>query len=327
MNLVVGGAGYIGSHTVKRLVAAGEDVVVYDDLSSGHARAVDDVPLVKGALMDTALLRRTMKEYGVEAVIHFAAFCYVGESVEKPLAYYLNNVSGTFSLLEAMEAEGVKTIIFSSSAATYGVPGKVPITEDAPFAPINPYGRTKAAVEKALADMERAGALRYVALRYFNAAGADVEGKLGEWHDPETHLIPLAVASALGRRDGFVIFGDGYDTPDGTCVRDYIHVDDLAEAHVLALSRLRGGCESGAFNLGNGKGFSIRQVIDTVRKVAGLDFPVTVGPPRPGDPPVLVADAARARSDLCWSPRYGDLETIVATAYRWLASHPRGYES
>ncbi len=327
MILVLGGAGYIGSHTVKRLLRHGRSVLVYDDLSQGHAEAVSGIPFVKGDIGDTDLLARTMKERDVKAVIHFAAHCYVGESVEKPLKYYGNNVAGTLCVLDAMQRARVDKIIFSSSAAVYGIPSRVPITEDLPKDPINPYGRTKLIMEQMLADFERAYGTRYTALRYFNAAGADGEGVLGEWHDPETHIIPLACAAALGRRKSFSIYGNSYDTPDGTCIRDYIHVDDLAEAHVLALERLMEGGESISLNLGNGEGFSVREVVETVRRVSGRDFTVEVAPPRPGDPGVLVADAAKAGQELGWTCRSPDLDGIVKTAYDWLEKRPKGYSS
>jgi len=327
MILVLGGAGYIGSHTVKRLLTEGMDVVVYDDLRHGHREAINGVPLVVGDINDVDQLRQTLRQYKVDAVIHFAALCYVGESVEQPLHYYNNNVVGTLRALESMLAEETKYIIFSSSAAVYGVPAKIPITEDVPRHPINPYGSTKSMMEQILRDFDRAYGIRFTALRYFNAAGADLEGQLGEWHDPESHLIPLAVEAALGRRDSFTIFGDDYDTPDGTCVRDFIHVDDLAQAHVKALKRLQNGAESASFNLGNGSGFSVREVLDVVREVSGRDFAVKVGPQRAGDPPTLVADATLAIKELGWSQKCSDLQTIVQTAYSWLERHPKGYAS
>jgi len=325
MILVLGGAGYIGSHIVKRLVNDGQPVVVYDDLSQGHEEAIAGVPLVRAEIGDTPRLRQAIVDHGVESVIHFAAFCYVGESVDEPLRYYRNNVVGSVSVLEAMRAEGVKRIIFSSSAATYGIPKTVPIPETEPQQPINPYGRTKLMIEQVMADSDAAWGLRYTALRYFNAAGADVEGRLGEWHDPETHLIPLACYAALGTIPAFTIHGGDYDTPDGSCVRDFIHVDDLADAHVRALRRLESGAPSRSFNLGNGEGFSVRQVAEAVRRLSGKDFSIVTGPPRPGDPPVLVADASSARTELGWTPRHSDLDTIVRTSWRWLETHPRGY--
>ena len=327
MILVLGGAGYIGSHVVKRLMADKKEVVVYDDLSQGHEEAIEGVPFVRGAIGDTALLRQTIREHGVKSAMHFAAFCYVGESVEKPLKYYWNNVAGSVSVLEAMRAEGVERIIFSSTAATYGIPATVPIAEPEPQEPINPYGRSKLMVEQVMADSAAAWGLRFTALRYFNAAGADVDGRLGEWHDPETHLIPRACYAALGMIPSFTIHGGDYDTPDGSCVRDFIHVDDLADAHVRALNRLESGAPSRSFNLGNGEGFSVREVADAVRRISGKDFSVVTGPPRPGDPPVLVADAAAARAELGWTPRDSDLDRIVRTAWNWLEKHPRGYRS
>lgn len=325
MNLILGGAGYIGSHTVKLLKKRGEPVMVYDDLSQGHRRAVTDVPLITGDVNDTDKLRDLMISHRVESVIHFAAFCYVGESVLDPGRYYHNNVSGMVSVLNAMKEAEVPRIIFSSSAATYGDPDTVPIQEDAPLRPINPYGRTKLMMEQMMADYEKAYGIRYTALRYFNAAGADAEGSLGEWHDPETHLIPLAIYAALGIRDTFTVYGDSYDTPDGSCIRDFIHVDDLAAAHYLALTRLRDGAESRSLNLGNGTGYSVKEVVDKVREVSGKDFEVVIGPVRPGDPPSLVADSKNAEQVLDWRQAHPSLDEIVTTAYRWLEKHPTGY--
>ncbi len=325
MILILGGAGYIGSHAVKHLTARGEEVVVYDDLSQGHREAVSQAELVVGDVNDTALLAEVCRSRGVDSIIHFAAFCYVGESVKKPDKYYRNNVSGMVSVLNAMVDASVKRIIFSSSAAVYGNPPKDPVPEDSPLKPINPYGRTKLMMEQMMADYEMAYGIQYAALRYFNAAGADCEGRLGEWHDPETHLIPLAVFAALGIRERLTIFGDSFDTPDGTCVRDYIHVDDLAEAHILALNRLRDGADSFALNLGNGEGYSVKEVADRVRKVSGKDYTVKIGPPRPGDPPSLVADSKLAEETLGWRQEHPSLEEIVRTAYRWLQKHPKGY--
>ncbi|MBU0753779.1 MAG: UDP-glucose 4-epimerase GalE [Planctomycetes bacterium] len=325
MNLILGGAGYIGSHTVKRLKRRGEEVLVYDDLSQGHRAAVGQIPLVVGDVNDTDKLCRVMTEHHVDSVIHFAAFCYVGESVKVPGKYYHNNVSGMVSVLNAMVAAKVPRIIFSSSAATYGVPEKGPIREDAPLNPINPYGRTKLMMEQMMADYETAHGISYTALRYFNAAGADAEGELGEWHDPETHLIPLAIYAALGLKKNVTLFGDQYDTPDGFCVRDFIHVDDLAEAHILALDRLRDGGKSRPFNLGNGQGYSVKEVAEKVREVSGREFEVKIGPARPGDPPSLVADARLAERELHWKQAHPSLDEIVTTAYRWLERHPAGY--
>lgn len=325
MILVLGGAGYIGSHTVKRLKARNEKVAVYDDLSQGHPQSVPETELIIGDVNDTEKLYKVFKEKKVEAVIHFAAFCYVGESVEHPAKYYHNNVSGMVSVLNAMVRADVKRIIFSSSAATYGVPERVPISEDTPTAPINPYGRSKLMMEQMMADYEHAYGMQYTPLRYFNAAGADAEGILGEWHDPETHLIPLAIYAALGLCDSLTVFGDTFDTPDGSCIRDYIHVDDLADAHILALDRLRDGGKSRAFNLGNGEGYSVKEVAEAVRRISGKDYKVVIGPKRAGDPPSLVADPSMAVKELGWKQQHPDLDDIVTTAYQWLEKHPTGY--
>ncbi|MFH1998321.1 MAG: UDP-glucose 4-epimerase GalE [Planctomycetota bacterium] len=325
MILVLGGAGYIGSHTVKRLKALNEKVAVYDDLSQGHLQAVPDTELIVGDVNDTEKLEKVFREKKVDSVIHFAAFCYVGESVQHPAKYYHNNVVGMVSVLNAMQKAGVKRIIFSSSAATYGVPAKVPISEDTLTAPINPYGRSKLMMEQMMGDYEHAYGIRYTALRYFNAAGSDAEGVLGEWHDPETHLIPLAIYAALGLRDRLTVFGDTFNTPDGSCIRDYIHVDDLADAHILALNRLRDGAESRTFNLGNGAGYSVKEVAETVRRVSGKEFKVEIGPKRAGDPPSLVADPSLAQKELGWKQRHPTLDDIVTTAYRWLEKNPSGY--
>jgi len=274
MILVLGGAGYIGSHTVKQLKLKGYDVVVYDDLSQGHKQAVLGADLVIGDVLNNKKLIETLKAYRVDSIIHFAAFCYVGESVTNPDKYYRNNVSGMVSVLNAMKETGVKNIIFSSSAATFGEPKKVPIAVDDPQNPINPYGRTKLMMEQMMADYETAYGIHYTALRYFNAAGADKDGRLGEWHDPETHLIPLAIYAALGLIEKLTIYGDSFDTHDGTCIRDYIHVDDLADAHILSLERLMSGSESRCFNLGNGNGYSVKEVADSVRRISGKDYKV-----------------------------------------------------
>jgi UDP-glucose-4-epimerase GalE len=325
--LVAGGAGYIGSHAVKLLRAAGEQVVVYDDLSAGHREAVRiaGAPLEQGDIRDAARLAGVMRAYDVDAVMHFAALLSVGESVTDPAAYYDNNVTGTLAVLRAMVAAGVKHVIFSSTAATFGNPVETPITEDHPQRPINAYGETKLAVERALPHFERAYGIHWTALRYFNAAGADPDGGLGEDHDPEIHVIPRAVDAALGR-DSFAIYGDDYDTPDGTCLRDYVHVTDLAAAHRLALESLRAGGESAAYNLGNGQPISVREVIAAVERVSGRKVPVGRGARRPGDPAVLYASSERIRRRLGWRPAYEDIEVIVETAYRWREAHPHGYE-
>jgi UDP-glucose 4-epimerase len=315
--LVTGGAGYVGSHVVKALRADGVRCVVLDNLSRGRRELVQDADLVVGNVADTALVRRIIDEHHVSAVMHFAAYAYVGESATDPLAYYANNVTATINLLRAMTESGVDRIVFSSTCATYGVPTTVPITEDHPQCPINPYGATKLAVERLLRDVGQAHGLRAVVLRYFNAAGADPSAAIGEWHVPETHLIPLALAAAAGDRDAVEIYGTDYPTADGTCVRDYIHVVDLAQAHVLGLRHLEAGQPSVTFNLGNGKGFSVREVIETVGTITGRPVPVRTVGPRPGDPPILVGSADRARARLGWRPRFDSLAAIVDTAWAW----------
>lgn len=315
--LVVGGAGYIGSHMVWLLGQRGVNAVTLDDLSSGHADAVTSGRLERGDMADRALLDRIFSSQRVDAVMHFASFIQVGESVEQPARYYRNNVLRTLDLLDAMRAHGVKHFIFSSTAAVFGEPAYTPIDERHPQQPINPYGRTKWMVEQVLADYDRAYGLRSVCLRYFNAAGAHPDGLLGERHDPETHLIPLVLQAASGRRAGIKVFGQDYDTPDGTCIRDYIHVMDLAEAHWLALQRLLQGGASGVFNLGNGGGYSVQQVIDVARAHTGREIALEYAPRRPGDPARLVADATLARQELGWVPQYPDLATLVAHAWRW----------
>jgi UDP-glucose-4-epimerase GalE len=322
--LVTGGAGYIGSHAVKALAAAGGRVVVYDDLSAGHRAAVRGAELVEGDIHDGARLRGVLREHRVDAVMHFAAWLSVGDSVKDPSGYYRNNVGGALSVLDAMVAEGVPHFVFSSTAAVFGNPEETPITESHPTRPINAYGETKLAVERALPHYERAYGLRSIALRYFNAAGADPDGELGEDHAPEQHLIPRAIDAALGR-DRFQVFGDDYDTPDGTCLRDYIHVTDLAAAHLLALDALRAGASSTRYNLGNGRPTSVRGVLDAVRRVSGRDVPFTMGPRRPGDPAVLYASSERIRGELGWRPAFEEIDTIVETAWRWRESHPHGY--
>ncbi|EHK58674.1 UDP-glucose 4-epimerase GalE [Allomesorhizobium alhagi] len=312
--LVAGGAGYIGSHTAKLLAKRGFEPVVYDNLSTGNRSAVRWGPFVHGDILDTAHFARTIGRHKPLAVIHFAASAYVGESVEDPAKYYRNNVSGTQSLLDACLAGGVDKIIFSSSCATYGVPALLPIREETPQRPINPYGRTKLIAEHMLHDYAAAGGLRYVALRYFNACGADPEGELGEWHDPETHLVPRALLAAAGGIPCLDIFGDDYETEDGTCVRDYIHVTDLARAHIMALEYLVGGGRSLALNLGTGRGSSIREVLDTVNRLTGRAVPIRINPRRAGDPPILYADPGLARKTLGFQPEYSDLDTIVRTA-------------
>jgi UDP-glucose 4-epimerase len=323
--LVTGGAGYIGSHTVRALVAREHDVVVLDNLSYGHRRAVPAERLVVGDLDDGALVERLIAEKRIEAVVHFAAFAYVGESVTHPARYYSNNLINSLGLLECCRKAGVTKFVFSSTCATYGTPNRVPIDESEKQLPINPYGNTKLAFERALADYAGAYPFGYCALRYFNAAGASPDGTIGEDHDPETHLIPLAVQAAQGKRPRLDIFGTDYPTPDGTCIRDYIHVDDLAAAHILALEKLEPGVQW-KFNVGVGRGFSVREVIRTVEEVSGLTVPVREGPRRAGDPPELVANADRIRRELGWAPRYTDLRPIVETAWNWHREHPSGFE-
>ena len=324
--LVTGGAGYVGSHAARLLNQSGHEVWVYDNLSQGHREAAIPGRLIVGELLDRKRLAELLREKRIEAVMHFAASALVGESVTNPAKYYQNNLVASLSLLDAMRDAGVSRIVFSSTTATYGAPRVVPITEDEPQQPINPYGFTKLAIERALSDYASAYGLAVAALRYFNAAGASPDGDLGEDHDPETHLIPLVLQVALGQREKIFIFGDDYPTPDGTCIRDYVHVDDLATAHLAALERLEPG-QMMRLNLGTGRGHSVREVVDTCRRVTGHPIPAEVSERRPGDPPELVADASRAFQQLQWQPRYADLETIVETAWRWHASHPRGFQS
>jgi len=319
--LVVGGAGYIGSHMCKYLAAHGHRPVVLDNLVYGHREAVQWGPFVQGSLSDGELLKRIFSDYTIEAVMHFAAYAYVGESVEDPLKYYRNNVIETLSLLQAMIEAEVRCFIFSSSCTVYGEPVEIPISETHPLDPVNPYGRTKRVVEQILDDFQAAYGVKYAVLRYFNAAGADPEGCIGEDHRPETHLIPLVLETALGRRDAIHIFGTDYPTPDGTCIRDYIHVEDLAQAHLLAVEWLQSE-NSGIFNLGNGLGYSVRQVIETARRVTGKPIPEINGDRRPGDPSALVGSSRLAKERLGWRPKYADLDTIVETAWRWHRDHP-----
>jgi UDP-glucose-4-epimerase GalE len=323
--LVTGGAGYIGSHTVKLLLARGHDVTVFDCLVYGHRQAVPPGCLVVGDLKDVELLDRVLAEKRIDAVVHFAAFAYVGESVRNPAKYYANNLVASLSLLDAVRRAGVAKFVFSSTCATYGVPTAVPITEDEKQLPINPYGNTKLAFERALADYAAAYPFGFCALRYFNAAGAAPDGNIGEDHDPETHLIPLVFQAATGKRPHVEIYGTDYPTSDGTCLRDYIHVDDLAEAHVLALEKIGPGSAL-RYNVGIGRGYSVREVIRTAEAVSGLRVPVKEGPRRAGDPAELVANADRIRRDLGWSPRYAELRPIMETAWNWHRTHPNGYE-
>jgi len=315
--LVIGGAGYIGSHMVRELLEQGFNPLVFDNLSTGHAWAVPGNRLIQGDLADTAALADLFTSHSFDAVMHFASFIQVGESVQAPLKYYQNNVANTLNLLAAMQQAGVCRFVFSSTAAVYGTPDHVPIAESAPLHPENPYGHSKLMIEQVLDDCEKAWGLRSACLRYFNAAGAHPAGGIGEAHEPESHLIPIILQVALGLREHISINGDDYPTPDGTCIRDYIHVCDLASAHTLALKHLLTGGESLACNLGNGKGYSIREVIEICRKVTGHPIPVRIGPRRAGDPARLVASADKAIATLGWQPQYADLETIVETAWRW----------
>ena len=315
--LVTGGAGYIGSHACKALARAGYLPVAYDNLTYGHASAAKWGPLERGDILDRVRLDEVISGYKPDAVMHFAAFAYVGESVTDPGKYYRNNVAGSLTLLEASRDHGIARFVFSSTCATYGIPDYLPIREETAQRPINPYGASKLMVERMLTDFGTAHDLRSIALRYFNAAGADPDNELGEDHEPETHLIPLVLDAASGRRPHVTIFGTDYETPDGTCVRDYIHVSDLADVHVKTLETLEGGASSGAYNLGNGRGFSVRQVLDTVERITGLAVPVRLGDRRAGDPAALVSDAAKARSELGWHPKLVDLEAIIRTAWAW----------
>jgi UDP-arabinose 4-epimerase len=318
--LVTGGAGYIGSHTCKALAQAGVTPVSLDNLVYGHQWAVRWGPLERGDIADRAMLDDVMRRYRPQAVMHFAAYAYVGESVQDPGKYYRNNVAGTLTLLEAMRDHAVGAVVFSSTCATYGCPTALPIREDHPQHPVNPYGASKLMVERMLRDFDAAHGIRSISLRYFNAAGADPAGEIGESHDPETHLIPLLLEAADGRRPALTIYGEDYDTPDGTCIRDYIHVSDLADAHVLALRSLLDGAGTTAFNLGNGEGFSVRQVVERARAVTKKDIRVIIGARRVGDPPVLVADATRALETLGWRPKHTSLDDSLETAWRWLRS-------
>ena len=323
--LVTGGAGYIGSHTVKLLLARGHDVTVFDSLAAGHRAAVPADRLVVGDLRDIDHLDQLMLVNRTEAVIHFAALAFVGESVTNPAKYYTNNLVYSLGLLDRVRKLGVGKFVFSSTCATYGTPQSVPITEDEKQLPINPYGNTKLAFERALADYAGAYPFGFCALRYFNAAGASPGGTIGEHHDPETHLIPLVIQAAMGNRAHVEVFGTDYPTPDGTCVRDYIHVDDLAAAHVLALDKIGPGAKL-AYNVGIGRGYSVREVIRTVEEVSGKTVPVKEAARRAGDPAELVADATKIRRELGWSPKYTELRPIVETAWAWHRTHPQGYD-
>lgn len=315
--LVCGGAGYIGSHVNKQLYKEGYETIVFDNLIYGHREAVKWGRFVKGDLKNMQELEKAFEENTIDAVFHFAAYAYVGESVQEPEKYYYNNIANTLNLLHVMRRHGCDKIIFSSTCATYGESEKTPITEDMPQNPINPYGFTKLAVEHILKDYHKAYGLEYVVLRYFNAAGADPDGKIGESHDPETHLIPLVLDAAAGKRPDIKIFGNDYPTRDGTCIRDYIHVTDLTQAHLLALQYLENGGKSDCFNLGNEKGTSVLEIVEAVKRVTDRDFPVTLAPRRTGDPGILVGSSEKARTALGWEPQFADIETIVRHAWCW----------
>ncbi len=327
--LVAGGAGYIGSHTVKRLKEAGHHPVIYDNLSRGHRAVVEilKTPAVFADLNDRPKLRQALRDHQIDTVMHFAAYAYVGESVDKPLMYYQNNVATTVSVLEAMQEVGVERFVFSSTCATYGDPDKIPITENEKKAPVSPYGRSKLMVEQILADVPLGWkSFRFAALRYFNASGCATDGTIGEDHDPETHLIPVVLQAILGLRPGITVFGTDYPTPDGTNVRDYIHVDDLADAHILAMERLAKFPEPIYCNLGTGRGFSVKEIIKTAEKVTGKSAPVTFGPRRAGDAIALYADPSHAKNLLGWEAKHKEPESIIRSAWNWFSKHPRGYE-
>jgi len=325
--LVCGGAGYIGSHAVHALVEKGEQVVIVDNLQTGHRGALNPAAtFYEGDIRDASVLDKIFTENKIEAVIHFAANSLVGESVEKPLLYFNNNVYGMQVLLEAMVRHGVDKIVFSSTAAVYGEPKRVPIHEDDETCPTNTYGETKLTMEKMMKWVSRANGVRYVSLRYFNAAGALPDGSIGEDHATETHLIPLILQVPLGKRDHITVFGEDYPTPDGTCLRDYIHVVDLADAHVRALDYLRQGGESNIFNLGNGQGFSVKEMIAAAQKATGRSIKVEIGARRAGDPAQLIASSEKARTVLGWNPQFTDVEQVIGTAWRWHEHHPHGYE-
>ncbi|MFT4414379.1 UDP-glucose 4-epimerase GalE [Fredinandcohnia humi] len=324
--LVLGGAGYIGSHAVYQLIDQGYEVVVVDNLQTGHEKALHSkATFYKGDMRDKEFLRNVFKSENIEGIIHFAANSLVGESMQKPLEYFNNNVYGTQVLLEVMEEFGVKYIVFSSTAATYGEQEVMPITEDMPAAPTNAYGETKLAMEKMMKWCEGAYGMKYVSLRYFNVAGARSTSEIGEDHDPETHLIPVILQAALGQRAHLSIFGDDYDTPDGTCIRDYIHVEDLIDAHILALRYLQNGGDSNIINLGSGQGFSVKEMVETARQVTGKDIPVKIEARRSGDPSRLIASSEKAKKVLGWNPQRTSIKKIIEDAWNWHRTHPQGY--
>ncbi len=325
--LVTGGAGYIGSHTVAELLEEGQDVVIIDNLEKGHRESIFGGTLLVGDLRDQEFLKQVFRTNDIDSVIHFASYIEVGESVKNPLKYYNNNLIGAMNLLTQMNNSGVKSIVFSSTAAVYGEPENIPILETDRLCPTNPYGASKLAIENILKWMDTAYEMKYAILRYFNASGAHKSGEIGEAHDPESHLIPLVLQAASGKRECIYIYGNDYDTQDGTCVRDYIHVSDLAQAHLLALGRLKKDRKSGIYNLGNGKGFSVREVIDIARKVTGVNIKEEVVDKRPGDPSILVASSEKIKNTFMWNPKMPDLYSIIETAWNWHKTHPNGYSN
>ena len=324
--MVAGGAGYIGSHTVAELLKRGQEVVVVDSLIKGHKQAVLGGRLCIGDIRDAAFMDSVFAENYIDSVIHFAADIEVGLSMKDPLSFYRNNVYTVICMLESMKKHGVKNIVFSSTAAVYGYPKEIPITEDSEKTPVNPYGETKLTVEKLLRWCDEAYGIKWAAPRYFNAAGAHESAAIGEDHDPESHLVPIILQAAMGKRDSIKVFGDDYDTPDGTCIRDYIHVTDLADAHILALEHLKNGGDSASFNLGSGTGYSVMEVIQKVKEVTGKAFKVDISPRREGDPARLVADSTKARQLLGWSPKMDDIGVIIESAWKWHTGHPNGFE-
>jgi len=324
--LVTSGAGYIGSHTIDLLQKEGYEVVVFDNLVYGHKEAVS-CPLVAGDLLDKKAVRKVFEENKFTAVIHFAAYALAGESMSKPGKYFENNILGGLNLLEAMKDFGVKYIVFSSTCAVYGYPEKLPVTEESPLKPVSVYGESKLTFEKILRWYDEIYGIKNICLRYFNAAGADLEGKIGEDHQPETHIIPLAIKTALGQQKEFTLFGDDYPTPDGTCIRDYIHVLDLASAHIKALEFLQKENRSDIFNVGTGNGYSNKQILEMVKKISGVDFPIKIAPRRPGDPAAIWADNKKIKKVLGWQPKYSDLETIIRSAWKWYKSRPFGFKN
>jgi len=325
--LVTGGAGYVGSHTVAALIERGIETIVVDNLEKGHQGALwPGAKLYIGDLRDALFMDKLFEENPITAVVHFAAYSLVAESVSNPAKYYDNNVSGTLNLLDTMLKHNVKSIVFSSTAATYGEPKTIPITEDATERPVNPYGESKLAVERILKWYDAAYGLKYVALRYFNVAGAHESGKIGEDHDPETHLIPMILQTALGKRESFNLYGDDYPTPDGTCIRDYIHATDLANAHILALEKLEKDQTSALYNLGSGSGFSNKEILEAAKKITGIDIPVRFAPRRAGDPPVLIASSDKIKRELGWNPTRTDIDNIISSAWAWHRAYPDGYK-